>query len=193
MRLPAAGAITLVALLVLGLATACGSRSTKADPKQMVLQLQDLPMGFHARSGSGYTPSLAAPNESVVNAAQYKAWGYVTGYAANFSKNSSVAVGTGLITSTAIVYRTSAGPEKSLASTVRVCSRPPLHELSLGTRIGDEAHLCVMAIMRGGMNVNTYALMWRRGRIAASIAVSGSAGTPKQAVALAELQDNRIK
>jgi hypothetical protein len=135
----------------------------------------------------------AVKRGAVVNAEQAKAWGYVTSYSANFITNSRVARGTGLITSTASVYRTSVGPEKSLASTVKACSQPPLHELSLGTRIGDEAHLCMMTIKHDGMNVNTYVVMWRRGRIAASIAVSGPAGTPEQAVALAKRQDRRIK
>lgn len=218
MRLPAANAITVAALLILGFATACGSSSTKStttasgtpkstttasteniDPKTMVLQLQDLPTGFQTAPGSGYKSLTAAAKESSnVSAAQYKVWGYVTGFDGDFSKNGSVAdlmSGAGEILSSVSVYRTSAGSANSLASTVKACSRPPFHELSLGVRIGDEAHLCTAVQTSGGVKAQVYAIAWRRGRIRASILVSGLEGStsPNEAVALAKRQDSRIR
>jgi hypothetical protein len=219
MRLPAVSAITVAGLLLLSLTTACGSSSTKSttavsgttksttttngatnsDPKKMVLQLQDLPTGFQTAADSGYKSlTAAAKKSSNVSAAQYKAWGYVIGYEADYVRNGSLADlssgGVGLVSS-ASVYRTSAGAEKSLASSAKVCSQSSFSELSVGAKIGNEVHLCVAVRKGGGVTAQVYTVMWRRGRIKATVLLGGLKGSasPEQAVALAKRQDSRIK
>lgn len=185
------GAKTILTSAV-SLALLAGTASgANPDPKQMVLRLQDMPTGFEA-AGSGYKSVTAAANGSTVSVAQYKAWGYVTAYEAHFRQNGNLGdlfSGVSQVTSLVSVYRTSGGAKKSLASSAATCAKSPFQELSVGAKIGDEAHLCARSVP-----AQVYAVLWRRGRLKAAILIAGVAGTtsPKQAVALAETQDKRM-
>ena len=100
------------------------------------------------------------------------------------------------ITSSASVYATSAGAEKSVASSATACNKAPAHELSIGgAKIGDEAHLCSMVRKSGGQTFRFYAVIWRRGAVKAAVFTGGLDGriAPNQAVSLARLQDKRMK
>jgi hypothetical protein len=194
MRTVFSGAIALAAATLILVASASAANP---NPKQMVLRLQDLPTGFQS-AGHHYKSLSAAANGNRFSEAQYRAWGYVIGYEADFSQNGSLAdlfSGATEITSTASVYRTSAGAEKSLASSAKACSQSPSTELSVGVKIGNEVHLCSIVRKSKGVTVQVYGVMWRRGRVKAAVLLGGPKGSvsPKQAVTLAKRQDGRIR
>jgi hypothetical protein len=83
-----------------------------ADPKAMVLRLSDMPVGFSLDKGS-HISNLEAARESQVSLAQYRRWGRVSGYQAEYSRGALV----GLIdvTSAASTYKTPTGAQGSTA------------------------------------------------------------------------------
>jgi hypothetical protein len=182
-----------VALTVLAASASSASR----DPKYMVLRLQDMPTGFETTT-SHYTSVTAAAKSGSVSVAQYKAWGYLTAYESDFSKKGSVGdllASASQVTSSVTVYRTSAGAGKSLASSVATCNKAPFKELSVGAKIGDESHLCSATRKSGGVTVQIYAVIWRRGQLKAAVLTAGVVGgtSPDQAVKLAKVQDKRMR
>jgi hypothetical protein len=182
--------------LVLALLVASASSASR-DPKNMVLRLQDMPTGFELTT-SHYTSVTAAAKSSSVSVAQYKAWGYLTAYESDFSKKGSISdllSSASQITSSVTVYRTATGAGKSLASSVASCNKSPFKELSVGAKIGDEAHLCSATHTSGSVTGQVYAVLWRRGRLKAAVLVAGVAGgtSPDQAVRLAKVQDKRMR
>jgi hypothetical protein len=93
------------------------------------------------------------------------------------------------------VYRTAGGAKKLLVSSAAHCATPPSKELSVGAKIGDEAHLCAATRKSGSMTLQAYVVLWRHGRGQSSSLVGGVAGTisPKQAITLAEAQDKPMR
>jgi hypothetical protein len=169
------------------------------DPRQMVLRLQDMPTGFGTASASGYkTIAAVAKGSSTASLAQYKAWGYATGYEADFSADGAsigdILSGASDIDSSASVYSSSSGAEKSLNASVAACNKAPFKELSVGAKIGDEAHLCAVTKKSGDVTVEVYVVLWRHGRFKGSVEIAGvAAGTSAtQAVKLAAIQDKRM-
>jgi hypothetical protein len=186
----------VVFALALALLVASASSASR-DPKNMVLRLQDMPTGFELTK-SHYESVTAAAKSSSVSVAQYKAWGYLTAYESDFSKNGSLGdlfSGASQIASSVTVYGTSTGAGKSLASSVASCNKPPFEELSVGARIGDESHLCSARHKSGGVTAQVYAVLWRRGQLKAGLIVAGVVGgtSPDVAVKLAKLQDKRMR
>jgi len=187
----------LACALFLALLTGTASGGTP-DAKKMVLQLQELPTGFAVAVGTGYRSIAAAAKEDTnVSLAQLKAWGYVTGYEADFRASGSPGVlrgGASQIASTVSVYQSASGAERSLASSVAACHVSPYEELSVGAKIGDEAHLCEVTTKSGNVKVQVYAVVWRRGRVKGVVLTAGLLGgaSPTQAVKLAEVQDGRM-
>jgi hypothetical protein len=186
-------AILVVALL----AIVTGAALASTDPKGLVLRLQDMPTGFKVKSAS-VKSAAAAVKEGGVTLAELKSWGYVTGYEADFDRDVSLSnalTGPIEINSSASVYRTKQGVARSLASSAAVCNKRPYEELSVGAKIGDEAHLCSATSKANGYTYQTYAVLWRRGVMKAAVIVAGIKGgvSPEQAVALAKLQDKRMR
>jgi hypothetical protein len=176
---------------------AASASSANRDPKNMVLRLQDMPTGL-AVTTSLYTSVAAAAKSGSVSVAQYKAWGYLTAYESDFEKKGSIGdmlTSASQITSSVTVYRTSAGAAKSLASSVATCNKAPFKELSVGATIGDKAHLCSATRKSGGVTVQIYAVLWRRGDLKAAVLTAGVVGgtSPTQAVKLAQVQDKRMR
>jgi len=169
------------------------------DPKKMALELAEMPIGFAAGPGTGYQSiTTLAQEDASVTLAQLKAWGYVTGYQADFSTGASPGGGSGgatQIDSSASVYGSASGAEKSLASSVAACRKSPYRELPVGTKIGDEVHLCSVTEKSGNVTVQVYVVLWRRGRFEGAVLTGGAKGgtSATQAVKLAEVQDKRMK
>jgi hypothetical protein len=167
------------------------------DPKQMVLRLQDMPTGSASSSGTGYKDAAAAANGGHVSVAQFKKWGYVIGYEADFSTSGSVSdllTSASQFTSSVSVYRSSFGAAESLADSVAECHKATFKELSVGAKIGDEAHLCSATQKNGNVTAQIYAVLWRHGRLRGSVLTGGVVGgtSPTQAVKLAQTQDKRM-
>jgi len=185
--------LTVVALTFV----AASGASPVPDPRSLGLRLQDLPAGFKVKSAS-VKSAAAAVNEGGVSLAELRSWGYVTGYFAVFGRDvglSDALNGAIAIESTASVYRTKRGAEKSLASSAAACNKPPAQELSVGAKIGDEVHLCSVVKRSGGYTFQSYVVLWRRGDLKASVLVTGIEGgvSPDQALSLARVQDKRMR
>jgi hypothetical protein len=190
--------VRLAALVVVLLALVAGVALASADPRGFVLRLQDMPTGFKVKS-AGVKSAASAVKEGGVTLAQLKSWGYVAGYEADFDRDvtpaDAVSGGAIEILSAASVYRTKQGAEKSLASSAAVCNKSPSQELSVGAKIGDEAHLCSGTSKSNGYTFKTYILLWRRGALKAAVIVAGLKGgvSPGLAVSLAKVQDKRMR
>ena len=163
----------------------------------MVLTLRDMPTGFKATKHRYYsTPEAVASTSKVFTAADYRSWGYVTGYEADFSRDdpslTGLATGPNQIGSTTYVYRTSAGAHKSMVKSKTLC--PPGQRLSVGARLGDEALLCSYTQTKSGFTAQGYVVVWRRGRLKANLLFFGLKGatSARQAVSLAKVQLARM-
>lgn len=186
------GSTFVVALVFAAIAAASSS-----DPKQMVLRLQEMPTGFSPASGS-YYPITKAAAENGQPIAKLREWGYQTGYEADFKINSGsltdVFTGPIDITTSATVYRTTGGAKASLASSAAACRKAPVSELSVGAKIGDEAHLCTLTKSSEGITGRAYIVIWRHGRYkgAVLLVATTSGASPTTAVSLARTQDARM-
>ena len=76
----------------------------------------------------------------------------------------------------------------------QLCQKPPFEELSVGARLGDEAHLCAFTQKRGGFTAQGYAVVFRRGRFKATIISAGLKGgtSATEVVSLAKVQVARM-
>ena len=183
--------------LIALLAVAGFASATNPDPVKMVLRLSDVPRGFHTAS-SGYKSTAAVAKGSTVSLSQYKAWGYVIGYEADFGQGGSTSdlfSGAAEIASSAAIYRTDAGAEASLTSSAKDCAIAPSHELTVKTRIGNETHLCEVASKSGDKTAEIYGVLWRHGRVRAFVGLAGIKGrvSATEAISLAIRQDQRIR
>ncbi len=156
-----------------------------------------MPTGFRVKSSHPYS-AAAAVNRGGVTLRQLKKWGYAAGYESDFVRDvslSDLVHGAIEIDSSASVYRTSSGAKASLASSGKACHTSPATELSVGARIGDEAHLCSIAKRSGGYTIQTYTVVWRQGRLKGAVLAAGLKGgiSPTQVVQLAKIQSRRMR
>jgi hypothetical protein len=164
----------------------------------MVLTLRNLPRGFRATKRRSYpTAASVAAGSRTTTAADYKKWGYVTGYEADFSREvglSDVAKGAIRIGSTASIYQSTAGAHASMLRAKAICHRSPFHFLSIGRRVGNEALLCSHPETLRGKPARAYVVVWRRGRFRGAIIATGLEGgaSARQAVSLARVQNSRL-
>ena len=188
------GVAAAAALLLLALAA---TASTTPNLKTLVLGLQDMPTGFRVKSH--HFESLAAAAKSGHQpVSELRKWGYVNGYEVDFSRDVSLSTlvrGAIEVESAVSLYRSRAGVRASLAYSARRCNKAPAHELSVGAKIGDAAHLCSLVKKSGGYTIQTYTVVWRRGRLKAAVLIAGLKGgvAPNQAVSLAKVQDRRMR
>lgn len=169
------------------------------SPHNMTLHLTDLPAGFALKTAHTVTIRQAARNDSDnITLNQYRAWGYQTGYEADYTQQGGLAditTGAAEIDSTASIYRNQHGARASWTATNANCSRhPACSHLSLGRRIGDHAGLYKVVQKTGGTTITAYFVVWTRGHIKAAVLAAGVAGGPSVAsvVTLAAKQDRRI-
>jgi hypothetical protein len=184
-------AILFTAVAAAAIASAAPSLKTR------VLRLQDMPTGFRVKSR--HFVSLAASAKRYKRpASELRKWGYVNGYEADFSRDVSLSTlvrGAIEVDSTVALYRSRAGVKAALADDVRRCNKAPVHELSLGAKIGDAGHLCSLTKKSGGYTFQVYAVVWRHGPLRAVVTTIGLKGgaAPNQAVSLAKVQDRRMQ
>lgn len=183
-----AASVTLVAV-----AGASGAPATP-DPKRMVLQLRDQPSGFSLERGR-YVSNAQAAKETTVKK-DYAKLGRINGYESQFARHGAPLVGILQVTSAASNYKTAAGAQASIRISDAAARRstPRFRRLSVGTALGDEARLLTVTLRQGGVSVDVYTLIWRSGKVYASIFVGALAGTgnPAQVVALGKKQQRRI-
>ena len=186
-------------LLVLAAAAAPAGVSLASpapDPKALVLRLQDLPTGY--KVGSAHSVPLEMAAREAWGKATLERWGYLGGYDARYTLDTSntgdLLAQPALVESTVSVYRSAAGAHASVAASAALCNKPPNSELALGTRIGDEAHLCYRKRTVGAVASVVYAVIWRDGRLKAGVQIAGFEGAASAALAvrLAKEQDSRF-
>jgi hypothetical protein len=143
--------------------------------------------------------SLAAAAKSNQRpVSKLRKWGYVNGYEVDFRRDVSLSTAVrGAIeaVSSLSLYLSRAGVRASLADSARRCNKAPAHRLALRAKIGDAAYLCSLVTRSGGYTIQTYTVVWRRGRLKAAVVIAGLKGGvgPNQAVSLAKVQDSRMR
>jgi len=169
--------------------------SASPDPKSIVLPLNDMPTGFGLKDAKYYS-AAAVVKEQDTTMAQLKSWGYVNGYQAEYDRD--VSLGSMLngpieIDSYASVYKHDDGAKKSMQASLDSARKQHYPELSVGTRLGDDAHLFSYAKKSGSSTFQIYIVMWRHHAVKNTILTVGLKGavSPQQAVNLAKAQDKR--
>jgi hypothetical protein len=191
-------ALTAAVVCVLfGAGLAGGAVARPADPKLMVLRLNDLPVGFGRTSGH-YASNIRAGKEGApdVTAADYRRWGRITGYEAEYQK--SALVGLLDVDSAASTYRSEAGAGQSLHATYRAAERskkPKFVRLSMGRTIGNDSRLYSATVKQSGLTAIAYSIAWRWKTVKASVMGIGIAGTvqPETVIALARTEQRHIR
>jgi hypothetical protein len=168
------------------------------NPKPFVLRLVDMPSGFAATT-SHYVSAQQAAKDGPTSIAQFREWGYLTGYEATYTQNGGLAdllAGAGQILSSVSVYKSAGGAASSWTESDATCLRhkPQCTRLALNERIGDQAGLYKVAVTSKKTKVISYVVVWRRGALKGSIIAAGvGVGPSVQAtVALAVKQDKRM-
>jgi hypothetical protein len=168
-------------------AAAVGLTSTAGpDTRTMVLARSDMPAGF-GRDSANYLKNAALARDGV-----YKKSGRVIGYEADFSRGGLLTMAS--VLSVASLYKSDAGAHASYASALASVRRRGYKRLSLGAPLGNEAVFYVGEHENDGITVSAYAIIWRWGRVKASLGVGGLAGyvDPAGVVDLARKQQARI-
>ncbi len=185
------------ALAAVGLAVTIATGALGADPSRLTLRLGDLPAGFALQSANVVSLAAAA-KEGPQTVADYRRWGYVTGYEADFLPDQTGASvrGAVLIVSSVSVYKTRRGAAASWTSSVQAClrKRPTCIRLSLSPKIGDGAVLLKARTRSRGVTLSTLAVVWHRGSMKAGVLAAGVGDGPSAAtvVALAAKQDGHM-
>jgi hypothetical protein len=189
-------AVVMVAAVVAVAALVGEALGAAADPKGIVLRQGDLPTGFAKAASPGYEPLAKAAKADKISTATLKAYGYLNGYEADFSRDVSLndmTSGAVDIDSSASIYRNGAGAKASLARTATACRKHGT-TLSVGAKIGDASALCSIKTKTGTFTTRVYALSWRRGAVRSTVLIAGIDGgvSASEAVRLARIQDRRI-
>jgi hypothetical protein len=193
MRVIAGSAVAVAALLVVSAASA---RSPAL--KQMVIQRHHLPVSYRL-AAAGYVSLAAAASADRLPASTLRTWGYVSGYHADFEKaggsSNSLLSGVVEIDSSVTSYRSAGGATASFSSSVAKCNAAPAKQLSTEAKIGDETILCSLTEKKSGLTLQTYALIWRDGKLKGMIQIVGLSATTSStlAVSLAKAQDKRMR
>jgi uncharacterized delta-60 repeat protein len=173
------------------------TRAASASPAgRLVLRPRDLP-GFTVKTARAFDLASAAKfgNESP---ALLRRWGFVAGYLVSFIRANAPPNSKGplAVFSSASVYRTTDGARKSLDHSASACHRPGFSEPPVGSKIGNEAHLCAYRRSTSGHHptFQYYVVAWRDGPRKGVIIAAGLKGriNPTEAVTLAKLQDTRM-
>lgn len=187
-------AVALAASVTLVFVAGASGATATPNPKRMVLQLSDVPSGFSLVRGR-YVSNAQAAKETTVKK-DYAKLGRINGYESEFARHGVPLVGILQVTSAASNYKTAAGAHASIriSEVAALRSTPRFRRLSVGTALGDEARLLAVTKRQGGVSVDVYALVWRSGKVYASIFAGALAGTgnPAQVVALGKKQQRRI-
>jgi|GEM_PF-6179524 len=190
-RLRRLGPMAIAVLALVGTSAA----ATRPDPRTLVLRLHDLPSGFGVQTTTNYTIQAAAGEEGVT-VAQLRAWGYVAAYEADFARVVQVpktARGIFGVYSFASAFASPEGAHSQWAQRAKSCKRRKVPALS--TKIGDATQLCSATITVAGRAVQAYFVFWTHGNVFETLVAYGNRGrvSPTQALALAKLQDARMR
>lgn len=207
--------VCVIAALALAL-SACGGEEKPSRPLDDA-ELREMVM--IASEGLPWAISLvkdqAVSNEAAASEypdqeqwlRNYEEWGRVSGYEAEFRSKAEVTFAVGL--GVELEYYASAGGAESAWAAFRefILSEEMLQILKgMGAaeaavrevdaeEVGDESVALLMATDSGGVKGETFAVLFRRGGVVASAAVSAAAGDIRvdDAVAVAEQLDARIQ
>jgi hypothetical protein len=185
--------VTRVALVLAGLAFA----ATPPSPAVLVLHRADVGRAFTGR-GQRVDNANAARGGPPGLAARLARWGRVDGYDVEFFRSVGPATlqdGPVTIESSASVYAGRAGAHAAFAYTRQHLVPAGYVPLALGFTIGVDARQWVRQGASGLGTLLQYLLVWREGRIVASIVVTGRVGVVSAAdvAPLARRQDARIR
>jgi|GEM_PF-7050357 len=162
-------------------------QALQAQLQAAALRESDLPSGFQQSSSSDEPGDLS---------------GVVASYDATFTR---VAQGSGGLSIDAVVvalagFKDAPTAQSSFGDIKNQLSAIPnssitLTPVTLAQRFGDETLAFKVSGEASGVQVNGYAIVWRRNRLAAALVQVGAPGpqTIDQLTSLAQTQDNRLK
>jgi len=191
--------VAALAALVGGLLAA--TASGRPNPRTLTLRLADMPSGFSVKTAH-YVGAVAAAGSGSATEAQYRAWGYMAGYEADFAQRGSLSdllKGAVEIDSSVSVYETAHGAAESWADSKVYCAEHTsvCLRLSLGKKIGSQAGLYKLTPpSSGGVKTVVYSVVWHRGPLRAAVLATGAAAgvgpSLSEVIALAVKQDRRM-
>jgi hypothetical protein len=188
---------------VLGLLAPAGvSFSASPNGSAYVLRLTDLPAGWAVES-QGPRSNAQTAKETGDSVRLYRTWGRLTGWDIAFMREGGLG---GLLTqmsaleSSASLYRTAKGAQAAWLYGEKVRARRSLpagttrSRLSLGAPVGHASSAYAFTIKNGAQTSMVVAVVWRRGRVFASVIGAGLEGTVDAArvIGLARAQERRI-
>ncbi len=173
--------------------------SATPDPAQLVLRLGDLPRGFAvSQAGTGSVDDAQAAEGGPPGLrAKLERWGRLGGYRVRFARPVSLATmqeGPFEIRSEATVYRSERGAAAALAYTARLVPKSFV-PLPMGFELGQQARQYVVSTSAYGLESLGYVVIWREGRVDASISLTGRLGVVSvgDLAPFAKKQDARIR
>jgi hypothetical protein len=166
-----------------------------SERKSLVLRLQDLP-GFHIKRTQSFSIQSWARTDHE-DVARLKARGFVDGYDADFVRNRGSYSTPGVLGaySLALAFNSSTGAQKEWQAIADKNAYTSVCDKLLVATIGDVNEFCSGASSAQGHPLRVYILLWRRGSAVANLIIFGNKGrvTPAQALALARVQDARMR
>lgn len=171
----------VLAAAATALALAVPAAAARIDPATLVLSQADVPAGFRLdREGSGIRSNATEARNDRRLGAQFRRWGRVTGYEAEFDRADAT------ISCRADLFATARGAREMFELFEREVAKSGILGLER-TRIG----LGAGGWVYGGGSAAAFVLVaWRDGRVFAGIAATGV--SRKQTIALARTQQRRI-
>ena len=192
-------AALLAAVLAGGLSSPASAAPAVLDPSRLVLTLSDLAAGFKVdtkQTGVFSNARLAIAERNLKELTNFKRWGRLTGYQAQFTRNARTGRLGSLvrITSRASVFKTSSGAAASFAQKPAQCSTGTAHEVSLGVTVGQRSFACSGLQVSGVITFRRYLVFWQQGRVEATLVLVWVEGgiASSDAAALAKAQERHV-
>jgi hypothetical protein len=164
------------------------------DPKQLVLQLSDVPSGFGREFGIYRSNADVARTRNEPTSKLIKL-GRMRGYVAHYKKHVSITPhlkGPYEIEADVGVYRAAAGAH---ASFVEFLERIHHIRRAVGTPLGGESGLSTYTYTRNGVLRRPFLVYWRTGRLVGEVIAEGVAGgiDAQTVIDLAKRQQARMR
>jgi hypothetical protein len=151
------------------------------------LSLGSVPSGFALTLDRSWTTDELV-DQGTYSSSELQGWGYLGGYEREFERdNESDPV---KISSDAGAYATSQGVARAFQRNVTLCQNDGWDLIDANVGLGSESMLCARDVSFRGYEARVHFVIWYRGRVKNSIAVTALLGksTPDLALRLARRQ-----
>ena len=192
-------AALIAAVLAGALLSPAWAAHAAPNPSGLVLRLSDLPAGFKidTKETGVFSNARAAISEhNPKDRANFKRWGRLTGYRAQFTRSARTGRFGSLVrvTSRASLFKAPSGAAASFAEVPARCSGGTAHTVSLGVTLGQRSFACSELQDVGVTTFRVYAVYWQQRRVEAALVLVWVEGgiAASDAAALAKAQERHI-